>query len=107
MADECPNHGSLPAKQKRLAAKRLENALSSLCDGSTPSDDDVHKELLKAQIFGGIEGLGMDVAVISFADASRLSRHKLAYTYDWLLKRGQGEIVAQVIEDVRERLALL
>ena len=104
MPDSCPNHG-LTDEQKQAAMQRFADALTLLSDGHVSLAEDVRQELQHAQIFGGIEGLPMDIGVLAFREQSRLARHKIAYTVDWMLKREPRDIATRIAEDIRERLS--
>jgi hypothetical protein len=105
MPDPCPNHGVVTDEQKQSAVKRLADALTLLWDGHVATSDGVRQELQHAEIFGGIEGLPMDLAGVCFQEQSRLARHRLAYTIDWMLKREPAEIARHIDKDIRERLS--
>jgi hypothetical protein len=105
MPDECSNHGVVTDEQKQAAMQRLADALTLLWDGHVPSGDGVRQELQHAEIFGGVQGLPMDIGVVAFREQSRLARHKIAYTMDWMLQRQAQEIAMQIEEDIRERLS--
>jgi len=104
MPDQCPNHGVFTAEQKQAAAQRLADALTLLSAGGIPLRDGVQMELQHAEVYGGLQGLPMDFGMIAFREPSRICRHKLAYTTDWLLKREPQEIARRVNEDICQRL---
>jgi len=103
--DNCPNHGVLGDAQKQDAMRRLTDALALLSKEGIPSADGVREEIQHAQVFGGIQGLPMDIGVIAFQEQSRLARHKIAYTMDWILQHPVREIATQIEMDIRERLS--
>ena len=105
MPENCPNHG-LTVEQKVVAMERLAIALALLSNEHIPQTDGVREELRHAQIYSGVQGLAMDIGVIAFEQESRLARHKIAYTADWLLQREAREIATQIEEDIRERLSV-
>jgi hypothetical protein len=104
MPDQCPNHGVFSVEQKQAAVQRLADALTLMLSGDIALGEGVQMELQHMELCGGLQGLPMDMGVIAFREPSRISRHKLAYTVDWLLKREPNEIAKCINEAIFQRL---
>ena len=105
MSEPCPNHGVFTAEQKQAAAQRLADALTLMSAGDIPLGEGVQVELQHAEVYGGLQELPMDFGLIAFREPSRISKHKLAYTTDWLLKREPQEIARRINENICQRLS--
>jgi hypothetical protein len=105
MPKPCPNHGKHGEKQKRIAMQKLADALYLLWDGDVKPSRGVKQELQYADIWPGVEGLDMDVVLISFRPESRLVKHKIAFTTDWMLKEATNDIARAIDEQIGEKLA--
>jgi hypothetical protein len=105
MSGQCPNHGVFTAEQKQAAVQKLADALALMARGGILLQEGVREELKHAEIYGGLKSLPMDIGILVFHPPSRISRHKLAYTIDWLAKREPSEIAKRVDENINESLS--
>ena len=105
MSDPCPNHGVFTAEQKQAAVQKLADGLTLMARGCTSLREGVREELEHVEIYGGLQGLPMDIVILVFCQPSRISQHKLAFTVDWLAKRDPAEIAKCVDEDIGEKLS--
>src|SRR5262245_56260708 len=104
MATRCPNHGQYGEKQKREAMQKLTGALDLLWDGHVQPSGGVRRELRFADVWAGVEGLDMDIVLISFRERSRLAKHKIAFTVDLMLSEETGDIARRIDELIVEKL---
>lgn len=85
--------------------QKLADALTLMSRGDIQLRAGVQDELQHAEIYGGLQDLPMDIGLLAFRKPSRISRHKLAYTVDWLAKREPVEIAKEINENISERLS--
>jgi hypothetical protein len=104
MPARCPNHGRYGDKEKHQAMQKLTSALNLLWDGHVKPSNGVKQQLRHADVWGGVEGLEMDIVLITFGKRSKLAKQKLAFTVDLMLSKDTRDIAYQIDEVISEKL---
>jgi len=104
MPTRCPNHGRYGEKEKHQAMQKLADALNLLWYGDVKPSKGVKQQLRHAEVWGGVEGLEMDVLLITFGKRSKLAKQKFAFTVDLMLSKDTRDIAYQIDEVISEKL---
>jgi hypothetical protein len=104
MTTRCPNHGRYGDKEKEQAMQKPTGALDLLWEGHVKPGKGVREQLQHADIWGGVEGLEMDIVLITFDKRSKLAKQKIAFTVDLMLSKETTDIANQIDEVIREKL---
>jgi hypothetical protein len=84
--------------------QKLTDALNLLWDGDVKPSKGVMQQLQHADIWGGVEGLEMDIVLITFGKRSKLAKQKFAFTVDLMLSKDARDIAYQIDEAISEKL---